>query len=143
MRFSVFSCFVVMISIVWLPHKATADNLMGHADAVSASTIRIWETKIKLWGIQVPKQGTEENAMIAKELRALLAEGNPVLCVDSTDRSASVIVARCLDSSGRDIGEELIRRGHAKERRDHTRNKYAPFPKLWRAYADAEEQAGS
>ncbi|MCF8482192.1 MAG: thermonuclease family protein [Rhodospirillum sp.] len=109
---------------------APGDILAGLPGRVSdGDTFRIQgvATRIRIWGVDAPELSTREGPAAREVLRALLGDG-PVACrVVDTDRYGRT-VARCFVGE-RDLAEDLVRRGCARDWPRYSGGAYAQVPR--------------
>ena len=125
---------VAVIAFVSLNSKdGGAQDLIGQASVIDGDTIEIHGSRIRIFGIDAPEstqlcRGADSlqykcGAKAANEL-ANLIERRPVSCAPvSLDRYKRT-VATC-SVNGLDIGEWLVRNGHALDWPQYSRGKYA------------------
>jgi endonuclease YncB( thermonuclease family) len=93
--------------------------LAGRASVLSADTIRIGRTAVRLTGIAAPEaaqrcgEGRRRWSCGSSARRALasLADGRKVSCVIDSRQSEQAATGRC-SVGGKDIGSKLVRDGH-------------------------------
>ncbi|WP_413207701.1 thermonuclease family protein [Rhodospirillum sp. A1_3_36] len=109
---------------------APGDILAGLPGRVSdGDTFRIQgiATRIRIWGVDAPELSTREGPAAREALRALLGDG-PVACrVIDTDQYGRA-VARCF-AGDRDLAEDLVRRGCARDWPRYSGGAYARVPR--------------
>ena len=114
------------------PSPQTGEAISGRARVVDGDSLVIGNQRIRLFGIDTP-EGRQECRDAAgraygcgnEARRALesLIGSRPVACAP-TGQSYDRKVALCR-VSGNDLGEGLVRAGHALELRNHSRGRYS------------------
>ncbi|MEO1476764.1 MAG: thermonuclease family protein [Pseudomonadota bacterium] len=119
---------LAIIALVWPRSGTSSDNPVHVGNVrhiVDGDTLYLHgvERSIRVWGIDAPEQ-REKGYKAATDALSRLAYGKRLWCeqvaIDRYDR----IVAKCRLGDGRDIGEEMIKQGHAREYCRYSRNKY-------------------
>lgn len=77
-------------------------------------TFRFGEVRVRLHGINAPEMDTADGPRAREALRAVIG-GGQVVCEDTGQRSYDRIVARCFDAQGRDLAEQMVRKGWAAD----------------------------
>ena len=101
-----------------LPAVAFAD-VTGPARVIDGETIEVAGERIRLHGVAAPEMDAPDGLIAAMMMRLIVA-GQRVRCRDTGERSHGRIVAVCRRESGEDIGELLIRLGHAQDCRRYS-----------------------
>ena len=101
-----------------LPTLALAD-VTGPARVIDGDTIEVAGERIRLHGVAAPEMDAPDGLIAAMMMRLIVA-GQRVRCRDTGERSHGRIVAVCRRESGEDIGELLIRLGHAQDCRRYS-----------------------
>lgn len=86
--------------------------LIGQATVIDGDTIRVGESKVRIWGLDAAEMDTEAGVR-AKSAMVALVDGQEVKCEPNGDISYDRIVAQCF-VDGTDLAEEMIRQGYAK-----------------------------
>jgi endonuclease YncB( thermonuclease family) len=111
--------------------QATPQQIKGRAVVHDGDTIRIGDTRVRVWGIDAPelKQKCTQNGKIIKcgpiaadALRTII-NGQPLTCTKK-DMSYKRVVAICT-VNGRDIAAEMVQIGMAFEAVKYSRGAYA------------------
>ena len=117
------------------PRAPTADGsiISGRAVAVDGDSLLVGTTRVRLWGIDAPeaKQDCNDTAgrwyACGREAQHALSDAigrDTVSCTVVEMPSYDRQVARCT-AGGRDLGEAMVRSGHAIELPSHSRGRYA------------------
>jgi endonuclease YncB( thermonuclease family) len=112
---------------------APGEPVTGRARAIDGDSLEIGSVRIRLFGIDAPERdqecrdGSGRAFACGREARRALAEsiaGREVTCtpveVDRYNRHVSTCVA-----GGADLGESMVRLGHALDYTRHSRGRYA------------------
>jgi endonuclease YncB( thermonuclease family) len=124
---------VPFIALGLLMSAAAAAEITGTAQVIDGDTIRIGDTRIRLWGIDAPEgrqtcQGRNGDVYeCGRDSTAVLNElirGQPVKCdVKDRDRYGRV-VAVCRTEAG-ELNATMVRRGWAVEYKQFSRGRYS------------------
>jgi endonuclease YncB( thermonuclease family) len=124
--------FAPLVALALLASAATAAEIAGTATVTDGDTIRIGDTRIRLWGIEAPErrqtcQGRNgEVYECGRDSTAVLNElirGQPVKCdVKDRDRYGRV-VAVCRTEAG-ELNAAMVRRGWAVEYKQFSKGRY-------------------
>jgi endonuclease YncB( thermonuclease family) len=109
-----------------------AADLIGQASIIDGDTLEIHRTRIRLWGIDAPEssqlcRGADSlqyrcGAKAANDLDAFIAR-RPVSCTPLSLDQYGRTVASC-SAGGTDLGEWLVRNGHALDWPQYSRGRY-------------------
>ncbi len=94
-------------------------DVTGPARVIDGDTIEVAGKRIRFRGTDAREMDTPDDWAAAKIMRHIVA-GQRVRCRDTGERSHGRIVAVCRRESGEDIGELLIRLGHAQDCRRYS-----------------------
>lgn len=104
-------------------------SLIGLALAIDGDTLQILPAdvgcRVRIWGVNAYELHEDNGAEAREALATLLTSFEPVSCVDTRGTSYSRVVARCVLSDGRDLGEALVRGGHAVDAPTYSQGHYA------------------
>jgi len=135
---------IILISLMFFPVSAmsdhlTADTVRGEAEVVDGDTLRFPDVKgeIQLWGVDAPEIWTDAGRRSKTAMQHIVWAGQPLTCTLTGEGPHGRIVARCLDTYGRDIAKRMIVQGYARPFRspEETATGDNPFPEAWRAYS--------
>lgn len=119
------------VALALLTSAATAADLAGPARVMDGDTLRIGDTKIRLWGIDAPERrqtcrgggGVYECGRDATAVLADLTRDRPVECtIKAWDRYRRA-VAVCRTTAG-ELNAAMVRRGWAVDYRQYSRGAY-------------------
>jgi endonuclease YncB( thermonuclease family) len=113
--------FAVALSLV--PFTVLAD-VVGEAVVIDGGTLQVVGQPLRLQGIAVPAPDSAEGWMAAAMMRHIVA-GHVVRCRDTGERAEGHMLAVCHRDDGHDIGELLIRLGHARDCQRASDGRYA------------------
>jgi endonuclease YncB( thermonuclease family) len=124
--------YCMVILFVFLGHTALSADLSGQVRVVDGDTLRMGETRIRLWGIDAPERNqtcegkdgqTYECGRDSAAVMLELARDRTVECeVRDHDRYRRV-VAVCRTESG-EINAAIVRRGWAVDWPRYSRGRY-------------------
>lgn len=128
--------FVISIMAMLIYAPVYAGDIEGRATVVDGDTIAIEgaDSRIRLWGIDAPEgRQTCENVKgrrylcgprAAGSLAKIIGRNGRVICREKGRDRYRRIVAICM-AGGRDIGEEMVRRGWAVDYPEYSEKAYA------------------
>ncbi|WP_312417755.1 thermonuclease family protein [Shinella sp.] len=127
-------CVLPVIVVCFTTACAQAGDIVGRASVIDGDTIEIAGERIRLNGIDAPesRQLCEDGAFSAYRCgqRAALAladwldQAQPIKCKQIDKDRYSRIVATC-ERAGADVGEWLVRAGHALDWPRYSNGRYA------------------
>jgi endonuclease YncB( thermonuclease family) len=127
-----FILWLLAVVVLAIPHTALAD-LVGRATVIDGDTIEIHGVRIRIFGVDAPEasqlcRGSDSlhyrcGAQAANELGQFVGQGTVACTPVAMDRYARQI-ATCIVND-RDIGEWLVRHGHALDWPKYSRGKYS------------------
>ncbi len=111
---------------------ATGGEIAGRARVVDGDSLEVSGHRIRLFGIDAPegrqdcRDAQGRTYACGQEARAALsaAIGNAAVSCTPVGESYDRDVAICT-TGGRDLGEAMVRSGHALELRQHSRGRYS------------------
>ena len=109
--------------LMLLPTLARAD-IVGEAVAVAGDTLEVAGRRLRLDGIAVPEIASPEGWMAAAMLRHIVA-GHAVRCRETRAGPEGRVLAICHRDDGHDIGELMVRLGHALDCQRDSAGRYA------------------
>jgi endonuclease YncB( thermonuclease family) len=121
------------VALVLLTSAATAAELAGTAKVTDGDTIRINDTRIRLWGIDAPErrqtcQGRNGDVYeCGRDSTAVLNElirGQPVQCTEMDRDRYGRVVAVCRTEAG-ELNAAMVRRGWAVEYKQFSKGHYS------------------
>lgn len=80
---------------------------------IDGDTIRMGETRIRLYGLDAPEMRQPGGREARNRLRQIVATGQIITCAFRNQDRYKRIVAKCFDVHGVDIGGEMVRNGYA------------------------------
>lgn len=102
--------------LVW-PDMVGAATLRGRAHVDDGDSLRLNSRKIRLFGVDAFEYdqtcGRTSCGRQALKYLQRLAEGRAVTCVRQDIDSYGRVIAICRLADGRDLGQEMVRAGHA------------------------------
>ena len=106
--------FLLIVGALFIARQQTEpDTLAGQASGIDGDTIRIAGQKVRLQGLAAPELD-EPGGQAAKNAMIQIVMGRQVSCELDGTTTHDRVVGICY-ASGRDVAEELVRRGLARD----------------------------
>jgi len=115
--------FLLIVGTLFIARQQPEpDILAGQASVIDGDTIRIAGQKVRLQGLAAPEMD-EPGGQAAKNAMIQIVKGQQVSCELDGTTTHDRVVGICY-AAGRDVAEELVRRGLARDCPRFSRGRY-------------------
>jgi len=115
--------FLLIVGALFIARQQTEPNVLaGQASVIDGDTIRVAGQKVRLQGLAAPELN-EPGGQASKNAMIEIVKGQQVSCELDGTATHDRVVGICY-VAGRDVAEELVRRGLARDCPRFSRGRY-------------------